>query len=235
MGPRSNTIAISATERERVKNLTDSIERRDFALTPDGNNNGDNASQQKDCQGVKLPCAYLLRETAPNILSLTSMTDPSSATYTFGPKERTKFMMKQMAREIVENYDGTSKQVVRYHQRGDHTTVLRHSTVSPHKSNISYVDHVGLDRFLCTLDRADYLWEPLGGSETVNVLSNREGKRVALFRLPIRAQFKEGDIGEIHVIDVCGGGQQMLEKIMFAIVNILERVREWLRKYRKTE
>ena len=240
MDPRSNSVTVTATELQRVKSLTDGIDRRDFGLT---NNDDSNSPRQQEEQGVKLPCAYLLREISPDIWSLTPTTDLSSASYTFGVKRRTTSITRRCTKEIVKDEDGTSKQVAEYYSRGDYTAVLRYNRSGPSdKSKMSFVTHVGPHRYQCRIDCADYIWERLGGGAFVNVLSDQAGKRVALFLFPVKAQkrvsyqigqlyFHKSDVGELHLIDVCGGGQQMLEKLMFAIVVVLEMQRQWCMKF----
>ena len=233
MDPRSNSLAVTASELERIKSITENTEFHDFVSSYQSID----TVRQQNLHNVKLPCSYFLRQTGPQTQSLIPTTGTRTPSYTITVKGKKK---KHRTEEVLRQEDGSTTQVAKFEDQGrQFNNIIRYKDVPAEATQLDDVRDMGQGRYRCSIDGEIYIWEQLGPSRIVMALFNESSKRMALFvysevgaqrsgSLPGNlGKFKEEEIGQVHIMDDGGGGQWMLERMLFTAVVMVGRAKRW--------
>ncbi|KAL6716118.1 hypothetical protein ACLMJK_005684 [Lecanora helva] len=231
MEPRSKSLAVTSSELEGVKSISDNIIRIDFASCL----RGDGTAQDSQERAVKPLCTYLLRRTGLDAQSLLPSTESLSTSYTIATKTAKKLSRKSRTREIVRHSRGCDTCIAElWHVGSEYIGVKIKDPKDEGVSGFFDVIKTALGQYYFHVGGAKYVWEQLGPSSAVMQLSNQTRKRMALFVYSDTRTWRSGsfpggltgfqaqDVGSIQVLDVGEMGSKMLEKTLFTLVAIVD-------------
>ena len=221
MEPRSSSLAVTAKEFARIQTIAENSVSYDFGTHVDPH--GSKRAQQQDSD---LPWTFILRQSAPDIQWLFP-TNPSDLTsYTIARSTaRRRFGRKQVWMEVTRHTRNSKVSIAEFNME-DNERTSHISYTSADSTRSANMTGVGSEQVRCVIDDKAYMWQPLGPSKTVLVMTDEVGKRLALLVYPqteaprsgsypgYSKTFKDHDIGTIHVMDTCDGGQGILEVML---------------------
>lgn len=237
---RSHSLAVTANELARVQTILDNTAKYDFVL-PQGTVTS-TILQNRNVTAASR--AFMLRQTAPNTQTLTSIAEPTSITYTISFKAKGGFLKNKIPHiYITKGLGGGGTSVdarsipfaeSRLESYGFNTTITFRQ---PELPQALILKDTGRDRFQFSIGDTLYRWQPLGPSINVLELVREAGGKVALFVYSENVTPRRGslpgnvkrygseDLGEIHIVDSSEGGPEVLEEILASAVVVVEKLR----------
>ena len=237
MDLRSNSLAVTPAKYAQLKPVIENTDKYDF-IPPTTHVD---CHQEQQRQNLDLPSAYTLRQTTPDTQSLCSIDESVSTSSIVRRSKRKALGRKPLYVEVLKYESNLEQPIAEFDSPED-----GHHRITYLNAGINHFDSlvdVGEKHYRCSINDKAYMWQPLGPSKTVMVLSSESDTRVALLvqsgAVTQRSgsypgslkRFKSEDIGEIHVMSTCAGSQEMLERILCSAVVLANRMRPKITTY----